>query len=101
MLLARWLLLQDYRRGDYRLPATKVAAPDGALIVNKHGDFFMTISFNPQVQLNHLSQLNQTQRAQQSGAVPSRQAQAILLHLHRPLIPTRQLTPSLQQASDR
>ncbi|WP_292996532.1 hypothetical protein [Nitrosomonas sp.] len=29
----------------------------------------MTISFNPQVQLNHLSQLNQTQRAQQSGAV--------------------------------
>lgn len=31
----------------------------------------MTISFNPQVQLNHLSHLNQTQRAQQSGAVTS------------------------------
>ena len=29
----------------------------------------MTISFNPQVQSNQLSQLNQTQRAQQSGAV--------------------------------
>lgn len=29
----------------------------------------MTISFNPQVQLNHLSQLNQIQRAQQSSAV--------------------------------
>lgn len=29
----------------------------------------MTISFNPQVQFNHLSQLNQTQRAQQSGAI--------------------------------
>lgn len=68
-LVGTMFAVSDYRRGDCKSSATKVAAPNGALIVNKHGDFSMTISFNPQMQLNHLSQLSQAQRTQQSGAV--------------------------------